>query len=69
MTHGSYQLRTSAETVQYECTDEAEVAELVRGDGGGSYSNARGPLEPTNLNGRADRIVVKSGGWVVKIAR
>ena len=65
---GSYQLRAAAQAVQYARTvNEAEVAELIKGDGAGSYSNARGSLEVTNLNGRAERVVVEAGQWVVKI--
>jgi hypothetical protein len=65
---GFYSLRAPAEAVQYaRSINETEVAELVKGDGGGSYSNARGPLELTNLNGRADRVIVEPGDWVVKI--
>lgn len=64
----SYHLREPAQAVQYaRSVNEAEVAELIKGDSAGSYSNARGPLELTNLNGRADRVVVEDGEWVVKI--
>lgn len=65
---GTYQLRAPAQAVQYaRSVNEAEVAELIKGAGAGSYSNARGPLEVTNLNGRTDRVVVEAGEWVVKI--
>ncbi|MFC5679091.1 hypothetical protein [Aeromicrobium endophyticum] len=65
---GTYQLRAPAQAIQYaRSVNEAEIAELVKGTGAGSYSNARGPLEVTNLNGRVDRVVVEAGEWVVKL--
>lgn len=65
---GPYHLRAPAQAIQYaRSVNEAEVAELIKGAGAGSYSNARGMLEVTNLNGRADRVVIEAGDWVVKI--
>lgn len=64
----SYNLRKPVLAVQYlRSINEAEVAELVKGNGSGSYSNMRGPLELTNLSGSAHRVLVEPGEWVVRI--